>query len=204
MNTLSQHINFSVHYCVVSSDYRLSGSAGAGNATPTGGYRGGSASSMNTPMGGGGGLSTPASVASASVADQQTPTTHELDETPVSSMVHEFLESNSFITPCVRFCSLILLCIVSQPLSMFPFPTLLCIVHVNLFTHALHIYACFVVALFSPIRSARCALHSTSHQTVEELRAAVAAAQRQRRSVAAEKARVLSASASVASMREQV
>ena len=41
-------------------------------------------------------------------------------------------------------------------------------------------------------------------QSVEELRAAVAAAQRQRRTVASEKARVLSASASVASMREQV
>jgi hypothetical protein len=41
-------------------------------------------------------------------------------------------------------------------------------------------------------------------QSVEELRAAVAAAQRQRRTVAAEKARVLSASASVVSMREQV
>ena len=71
-------------------------------------------------MGGGGGLSTPASAASASAVDQQTPTTHELDETPVSSMVREFLESNSFITPCVRFCSLILLCIVSQPLLLHP------------------------------------------------------------------------------------
>jgi hypothetical protein len=33
------------------------------------------------------GLSTPAS---ASMADQQTPTTHEIDETPVSSMVREY------------------------------------------------------------------------------------------------------------------